>query len=85
MIRHLPGEPVDGVQRCQWCKAILIEWTGDEQVLEQDPKGAFYFSPNVEIVHEGPFMGTNKHQETGELIDTESPLCTPMVEGVDIK
>lgn len=87
MIRHLAGEPVDGVQRCRWCGLVLVGWS-DEQVanvLDGEPRGAFFFPVNTEVVHEGPFMGTNVHQQTGELVDTESPLCVPDIEGVNIE
>lgn len=84
MVRHLPANPVDGVQRCQWCGAVLIDWSGDGEVTviagDEQPD-LFYFAADVEVVHEGPFMGTNRHHKTGELIDTESPTCREGTDG----
>lgn len=72
MTRHLPGEPVHGVQRCSRCGRVLVDWAGYEaQVVAGEPTHAMFWRSGEAIVVDGPFSGT-----AGDNYP-DVPDCTP--------
>lgn len=81
MIRHVAGQPKDGLQCCTRCGYPLVVWDdGTEKMVPEGTgwRGPFFFQTGVELVHEGGFIGV-----AGDAHDV--PRCEPLVlEGVDI-
>jgi hypothetical protein len=53
MIYHLAGEPQDGVQRCQRCGAVIIDYT-EAQMVETGELRPMFFPSGRLVQHEGP-------------------------------
>jgi hypothetical protein len=69
MVKHLPGAPVDGQQRCARCQLILAEY-GDEDLLFDSPTSLF-FQPFVALVALDGYLGKAR------AADAEVPECDP--------
>jgi hypothetical protein len=76
VIRHLAGEPIDGVQRCEWCRVVLVEYWPE---IESKHPRELFFRPGRELLDNG--NGTIVTDTEGSI----APRCIPEVEGVDIR
>jgi hypothetical protein len=69
MVKHLPGEPVDGQQRCVRCQLLLAEY-GDEDLLFESATSLF-FRPLVALVAHDGYLGKARTS------DADVPDCEP--------
>ncbi len=67
MVRHLPGERVDGQQRCERCQ-LLLAYYHDED-LWFDSRSSLFFQPFVELVAHDGYLGQAR------AADDEVPEC----------
>lgn len=67
MVKHLPGEPVDGQQRCVRCQLILAEY--DDADLLFDSVTSLFFRPFVAVVAHDGYLGRARAS------DVDVPEC----------
>lgn len=91
-IKHLPAEPIEGVQRCERCRAVLVDYSPAVAVMTPTRSAgdarALFFAPGRPLVHEhgsGGSVMTSAVDVDGVDVWPEVPDCrVPDVEGVNV-